>query len=158
MSIATLLRRLRRRPTGADSSAPVPAVPADLGAIRSLDRASVPLRHPVSGAPLGAKILLASPDHPAQRQAKMDIARAQRELGLPDGDQASIDRIDAAALDLLSAIVLGWEGIRVDGADLAWSPAAVRELLAPEAMRWLRNQLLDESSRLENFIETSAIA
>lgn len=159
MSLAALMGWLRRGPAPrAVSPAPtsVPVAPVDLAGIRSLAEAEVGLRHPVSGEPLGARVTLASPDHPARRQAKLDIARAERERGAPEGDEASIERIDAAALELLSRIVLGWQGIRQDGVDIPWSPQAVRDLLAPEAMRWLRNQLLDEAGRLENFIATSA--
>ena len=53
-------------------------------------------------------------------------------------------------------------GVGVDGEakDVALGrqscAAAVRELLRPEPMRWLVNQLLNEAARTENFIETSA--
>jgi len=129
--------------------------PVDLATIRSLDRGVVQLRHPVTGEPLGASVTLASPDHPARRQARLDIARAQR--GRPEPDEAEAAALlDDTAGEFLARIILDWSGIKQDGEILPFSPAAARELLAPEPMRWLVNQLLHESARGENFIETSA--
>lgn len=127
----------------------------DLATIRSRLQAVVELRHPVTGDLLGARVTLASPDHPARRQARLDIARADRGRDDLDGDTA-LELVDEAAVEFLARIVFGWEGIKVDGEPLAYSAAAVRELLRPEPMRWLVNQLLNEAARAENFIETSA--
>lgn len=144
--------RLARRPV-ADSSTPAGSV--DLATIRSLDRAVVDLRHPVSGELLGATVTLASPDHPARRQARLDIARANRDRPEPDQD-AALDLVDEAAVEFLSRVLLDWSGIKVDGVVVPFSVGAARDLLAPEQMRWLVNQLLYEVARAENFIETSA--
>lgn len=151
-----LLRRFfARQEAAVVSAAPAAAQVVDLATIRSRLQATVELRHPVTGELLGARVTLASPDHPARRQARLDIARAQRGRDDVEGD-AALELVDEAAVEFLARIVLGWEGIRVDGAPLEYSAAAVRELLRPEPMRWLVNQLLNESARTENFIETSA--
>lgn len=153
-----LLRSFLARRDGNGYAPPVPnPPPVDLAGIRSKQSTEIELRHPVSGDPLGAFVTLASPDHPERRQARIDIARAQRGRADPDGDE-SVELVDAAALEFLSRIVLGWRRIKVDGVELDYSPGAVRELLAPDAMRWLTNQILHEAGRTENFIETSAIA
>lgn len=145
--------RMAREPVPEPS--PAPAQSVDLATIRSLDRAVVDLRHPISGELLGATVTLASPDHPARRQARLDIARAQRDRPEPDPDTA-LDLVDEAAVEFLSRILLDWTGIKVDGAGVPFSADAARKLLAPEQMRWLVNQLLHESARAENFIGTSA--
>lgn len=153
-----MLRRFfARQDAAAVSPAPTLAEVVDLATIRSRLQATVDLRHPVTGVPLGARVTLASPDHPARRQARLDIARAQRGRDDVDGD-AALELVDEAAVEFLARIVFAWEGIKVDGEQLAYSAAAVRELLRPEPMRWLVNQLLNESARTENFIETSAPA
>ena len=153
-----LLRRFfSRQESAAVASAPALAEVVDLATIRSRLQATVELRHPVTGAPLGARITLASPDHPAQRQARLDIARAQRGRDEPEGE-AALELVDEAAVEFLARIVFGWEGIKVDGQPLAFSATAVRELLQPEPMRGLVNPLLHQAARTENFIETSAPA
>jgi hypothetical protein len=129
----------------------------DLATIRSRLQAEVDLRHPVSGKLLGATVTLASPDHPARRQARMDIARAQREQGEID-DETALELVDDAAVEFLARIIFGWSGIKVDGEPIEYSAAAARALLRQEPMRWLVNQLLNEAARTENFIETSAPA
>jgi len=150
-----LLRRFLGWPEIAAVPAPLQTAVVDLATIRSRLQATVELRHPVTGEPLGASVVMASPDHPARRQARMDIARAQR--GRDDVDEGeALELVDEAAVEFLARIVFGWEGIKVDGEPLAHSAAAVRELLSPEPMRWLVNQLLNEAARAENFIETSA--
>ncbi len=152
------LNTLLRRYLAAESPAPAlatPADPVDLATIRSLDRGVVHLVHPVSGERLGATVTLAAPDHHARRQVKLDLARAQRDRQEPEADEA-LALADAAAVEFLSRIILDWSGIKVDGIAVPFSAAAARDLLTPEPMRWLVNQLLHESARDENFIETSA--
>lgn len=156
-----MLRRFFAR-RAAVSPAPTLAAPeapeaVDLASIRSLDRAVVELRHPVSGKPLGASVTLASPDHPARRQARLDISRAQRSRPEPDQDLAQ-ELVDENAAAFLSRVIFDWSGIKVDGELVPFSAAAALDLLGREEMRWLVNQLLYESARTENFIETSAIA
>ena len=153
-----LLRRFfARQEAAVVSAAPPAAQVVDLATIRSRLQATVELRHPVTGELLGARVTLASPDHPARRQARLDIARAQRGRDDVEGD-AALELVDEAAVEFLARIIFGWEGIKVDGEPLAFSGAAVRELLRPDPMRWLVNQLLNEAARTENFIETSAPA
>lgn len=151
-----LLRRFfARQEAAAVSSSPTSVEVVDLATIRSRMQTTVDLRHPVTGDLLGARVTLASPDHPARRQARLDIARAQRGSDEVD-DATALELVDEAAVEFLARIIFGWEGIKVDGEVLPYSAAAVRELLRPEPMRWLVNQLLNESARTENFIETSA--
>lgn len=151
-----LFARLWRRIAVAPAPTSEPVSPVDLATIRSLDYAVVEIRHPVTDEPLGARVTLASPDHPAHRQARLDIARARR--GQPEPEDAeAMALLDETALDMLSRIVLGWSGIKLDGVDLPYSPASVRDLLAHAQLRWLVNQLLREAARGENFIKTSAI-
>lgn len=140
-------------PSGAQSARACTGL--DVGEIRSLDHSEVELRHPVTDAPLGAFVTLASPDHPARRQALRDIARAQRDLDAPDEEDA-IAQVDETAAEFLARIVLGWRGMKENGAVLDWSPAAARTLFSRPELRWLVNQLLYEARRTENFIDASA--
>lgn len=138
-------------------AAAVVAPPAsfEAGAIRSLESAEIELRHPVDGAPLGAFFTLAGPTSQIFRQARIDIARAQRDVAVPD-IEASVELLDEASTEFLARIVLGWRGIKDDGAELPWSPEAARRLFNRPELRWMVNQLLAAAARTENFIEASA--
>jgi hypothetical protein len=127
----------------------------EVGAIRSLAEAEVEARHPLSGEPLGAFFLLASPDHPARLQARIDIARGQRGDEEMDSEEA-ITTLGETAVEFLSRIVLGWRNVKSEGDPLPWSGEAARLLFARPDLRWLVNQLLQEAARTENFIEASA--
>jgi len=124
----------------------------DLSTIKSVDHAERPILHPVTGEETGAFITLASPDHPARKQAIADVSRRLREAG--EGQDAEL--LEEMNTEAIAASVLGWRGIKMDGQELQFSPAAAREQLARKEMRWLRSQIADQLARRENFIVTSA--
>lgn len=124
----------------------------DLSTIKSLDRAEIEITHPVSGEGAGAFFTLASPDHPARKQA---IAEASRRLRAA-GDGQDEDLLNELANEAAAASVLGWRGVKLDGAVLEYSQQAARDLLAKPEMKWLVNQLSAQLGRQANFIKTSA--
>lgn len=124
----------------------------DLSTIKSLDRAEIEITHPVSGEGTGAFFTLASPDHPARKQA---IAEASRRLRAA-GDGQDEDLLNELANEASAASVLGWRGVKLDGAVLEYSQQAARDLLANPEMKWLVSQLSVQLGRQANFIKTSA--
>lgn len=123
--------------------------------IRSLAQAEIEARHPVTGDALGAFFVLASPDNPLRRQARLEISRAGR--GQADlSEEEAAERLNESAADFLSRIVLNWRGVKEDGVPMEFSPGAAHELFARDELRWLVNQLLHEAARTENFIAPSA--
>jgi hypothetical protein len=124
----------------------------EIGSITSVQEVEIELRHPVTDAPLGAFVTLASLEHPQRRQATVDVSRRLRAECVP-GDA---DMLDEATNEIVARSVLGWRGIRENGTDLPYTPAAALDLLQRPEMEWLVKQLLREMGREENFIKTSA--
>lgn len=124
----------------------------DLATIRSIKQAELPVTHPVTGKATGAFVTLASPDHPARKQA---IAAATRRLR-ESGEAQEPELLAALTVEAVAASALGWRGFKVDGKELAYSPAAALDLLSKPELKWLREQLAAGLGRQENFIETSA--
>lgn len=132
----------------------------DLGAVSDVLAAHVPLRHPISGAELGATLELAGPEHPARRAAVFERQRRLRAQMLKSGklDLSGQDPQDEedAETDLLAASVLGWRGLARNGQPLLYSAAAARELLTAPGTRWVRAQVREALERRELFIASSA--
>jgi hypothetical protein len=124
----------------------------NLNDIRSIQQAPVDIVHPVSHAKTGARFTLASADHPARRKAIAETSRRMRAAGA----NVDVEFLDEMNLDIVIESVLGWSGVKIDGKELEYSPAACRELLSDPQLAWLVDQLFREVGRLENFIETSA--
>lgn len=124
----------------------------DLDTIKSVDNAEVPILHPVTGEKTGAFVTLASPDHPARKQAIAAASRRLREAG----DKQDADLLDELTEASIAASVLGWRGIRMEGVDMEHSPQAALDLLKRPEMKWLRDQIGEQLARKANFIETSA--
>lgn len=123
----------------------------DLNEIQSLRQAEVEITHPISGKPLGAFVTLASPDHPARRNA---IAAASRRLREAGDDGAEL--LDELTEETVTGSILGWRGILLDGVELVFSCEAARDLLKRPQFYWLLRQLVIKLGEQENFIKTSA--
>jgi len=117
--------------------------------------AEVELRHPATGAPTGAFVTLAGPEHPVRRQMVFALARRMRAqlqaTGTVEVSDPEADAIDED--DRLGRCILGWRGLWLE-----YSPAAARQLMADPARRWLRAQVKQALDKRELFIGGSAPA
>lgn len=131
----------------------------NIRSITRIDRADVALKHPATGAPLGAVVTLAGPEHPArlaiefakQRRVRASIQKSGKlELTDPAEDKAEV-------VDKLVACTLGWEGLgNDDGTPLVFSKEAAATLYGAEPMGWLVDQLWVALDERERFIVACA--
>lgn len=127
----------------------------EISSISDALEASIDLKHPVTGALLGASITLAGPEHPLrkaidfnkQRTLRASIQKAGK-LVLSDPADDELDSIEK-----LATITLGWSGITDAGAPLEFSKAAAQKLYSDEKLGWLRAQLLAAAEERERFIK-----
>ena len=130
----------------------------DISTITDAGSADIELKHPVTGAALGASITLAGPEHPARKA--IDFAR-QRKLRAAIAKSGKLEVTDPAddeldLVDKLAACILGWRGMSDAGQDLPYSREAAARLYAREGLGWLRQQLLDAMNERERFITACA--
>lgn len=132
----------------------------DLGTLKQAESIVVELRHPVTGAPLGATVTLAGPDHPARVKLRFDVQRRVRDemeatgtVRPPDPEQAA-----AEAIDVLVGSTLGWTGIGEDGADVPFSAEAARALYTRQGFGWIVEQLIAALGDRARFFGNSATA
>lgn len=130
----------------------------EIGSITDALSAEVELKHPGTGAGLGAFFTLAGPEHPVRRRIAFDRARKMREqlqrLGrveLADPEEEADD-----AIERLVSSILGWRGLSRGGAALAFSVDAARALLDDPKNSWIRDQLQEALDKRNVFITTSA--
>lgn len=139
-----------------DTTAPAEAG-IDLDSVETLLAAELKLLHPVTGAPTGATVLLAGPEHPerkrlvhlAMRQHRDEFERTGK-IGLPP------DEAEAQALAVVVGSTLGWSGLRVKGEPIAFSADACRALFSDPRRAWVRDQVKAGLDRRELFIGGSA--
>lgn len=124
----------------------------DLNEIKSVRQAELEILHPVTGKGTGAFITLASPDHPARRKAVADASRRLRE----EGEKGGPELLDELTEESVIGSVLGWRGLRENGAEIVFTPEAARSLLKRPELYWLVRQLTNRLGEQENFIVTSA--
>ncbi len=108
----------------------------------STEGATLTVLHPATRLPLGTEdrpitITLAGVDSDQYRAAsqaatnrRMEVASRKRQYTL---DAA---QVDAEAIELVVACVIGWEGVTLDGQELPCTPANARRLF--EECPWLR--------------------
>ena len=130
----------------------------DLSTIIDAGSADIALKHPVSGASLGATITVAGPEHPARKA--IEFAR-QRKLRAAIAKSGKLEVTDPAddeldVIDKLAACTLGWSGITDAGAELPYSRDAAARLYAREGLGWLREQVLAGLNERERFITACA--
>jgi hypothetical protein len=125
-------------PTGYLPANPQPVAVFDFTAFEDTTTAEVRIKNPSTGAPTPMVVTLAGPEHPdrkriifaKQRRMRAVLAKTgQVKMGDPEEDEAE-------ELDLLIACTLGWQG-----APVAYSPKAARELYSDPKRRWLRDQV-----------------
>jgi hypothetical protein len=75
-------------------------------------------------------------------------ARLTPELADPDADAA----MDVVAEALARFVLLDWDGFEGDdGAPMAYTPEIGQRVLASPGFRWLRDDVIAESSRIERY-------
>lgn len=130
------------KPVGAQPDSTQP-VGCDLDTIEDAFSADYELLHPVTGAPTGAFITLAGPEHPQRKRIAMDLVRrlrataARAKQAQPDPEEDARENVK-----LLAKVTLGWRGIRKNGQDLAHSEAEAIELYSDPKRQWVVRQLL----------------
>jgi hypothetical protein len=132
----------------------------DLDQVADQTSAEYTIRHPKTGAPTAAKLLLAGPEHEVRRQAvfgrmrarQLELERAGR-ISLPDPEADEADRTA-----LVAVCTLGWTGLEEGGKPLVFTVDAARKLYADPKKRWLRDQALQALDQRELFIGSSAPA
>lgn len=130
----------------------------DLDAFETQQTADVTVRNPETGAPTGARITLAGPEHPVHRRILLDRNRRMRAAVMKTGRMQLDDPEDeeAAETDMLVACTLGWHGITRGGKPLAFSADEARKLYTDPARRWLRDQVRAALLEAQTFIKRSA--
>lgn len=126
----------------------------DLDAVVQTTSAVLTLKHPVTGAATPARITVAGPEHPARKAAifaRMRVRRQEMErTGKLSVTDPAEDEQDEVAL--LAACTLGWSGLRVGGAVLAYSAEASAALYADPKRAWVRDQVKTALDQRELFI------
>jgi len=128
----------------------------DLSTIRELGEADVVIKHPVTGAPTGALVTLAGPEHPKRKQLIFTRTRKLRAKFQKSGkvqlDDPEDEEVDGVAY--LAACTLGWAGFAENGKEIPFSTQAAVDLYT--RIGWLRAQISLALEEKENFIEVSA--
>jgi len=126
----------------------------DISTITDAQSASIDLKHPVTGALLGATVSLAGPEHPTRKAIDFNKQRKLRAAIQKSGKLELTDPADDEldGIEKLASCTLGWSGI-TDGATVVeFSKAAALKLYSTEGMGWLRAQLLTAMEERERFI------
>lgn len=132
----------------------------DLNQVIENDTGSFQLKHPVDGAPLGIIFTLAGPEHPIRQKLSLQIKRDMRRRVQRAGKLVLEDPEDELAqeTDFLVACTLGWTGLEIDGATVAFDPGAARKLYEESRFAWVRRQVARALDDAEVFIGSSSKA
>lgn len=135
---------------------PVAASILDISTINELAEADVEIKHPVTGAPTGAMVTLAGPEHPKRKQLIFTRTRRLRAKFQKSGKVQLDDPEDEEAdgVSYLAACTLGWIGIAEGGREIPFSTQAAADLYA--RVSWLKAQVAAALEERENFIAASA--
>lgn len=129
----------------------------DLSTINELAEADVVIKHPVTGAPTGALVTLAGPEHPKRKQLIFTRTRKLRAKFQKSGKVQLDDPEDEEAdgVSYLAACTLGWIGFSESGKEVPFSTQAAVDLYS--RIGWLRAQINQALEDRENFIAVSAL-
>lgn len=126
----------------------------DLDSIEDLFAAEYELQHPITGAPTGAFITLAGPEHPQRKRIAMDLMRRLRATAARAKQAVADPEEDAReSVQLLVKVTMGWRGIRKNGAEVPFTEADAAELYADPKRQWVVKQLLTAMNDQELFIK-----
>lgn len=131
----------------------------DVSSIRTVQVATIALRHPVTGEAIGATVDLAGPEHPKRKAIQLAAerrARADRARGVQVDDGPEDRRLETARM--LAGYTLGWSGIAEGGQPVPFSEEAALKLYSDPALSWLVDQVVEAFATRANFIESSGKA
>lgn len=134
--------------------------PFDLDSVTALTSAVLWLKHPLTGKPLPASVVLAGPEHDARKAARWSIMRRRRALLAATGDLPPPDprEDEDDELAVLVACTLGWCGLARSGVALEFSAGACTTLYTDPRWSWVREQVKDALDDRARFISGSAPA
>ena len=129
-----------------------PTADFDISTVTELGQAEVSIKHPTTGAPTGAAVTLAGPEHPQRKQLIFTRTRKLRASFQKTGKVQLDDPVDEEAdtIAFLAACTLGWTAIAEKGVPIPYSPQAANDLYA--RVGWLRAQVAAALDEKENFI------
>lgn len=132
----------------------------DLSAVVESAEAVIEIKHPVTGAPTGASITVAGPEHPKRKKILFDRQRTLRARFQKSGKVQFTDPAEEEEelIQYLADCTLGWAGFTDGGKELKFSPQAAAELYAKPELAWLRGQVSEALESRENFITSSSAA
>ena len=130
----------------------------DISSIKDALSAPNDIKHPITGAQIGATVTLAGPEHPTRKA--IDFAK-QRKLRSAIQKSGKLELTDPAddeldAIEKLASCTLGWSGLTDGGSTVDFTAAAALQLYSTDGMGWLRAQLLTAMDERERFISACA--
>lgn len=132
-----------------------------LGTIQTVDTTELELKHPVTGAGLGAFVSVAGPAHPAHQAKQVERSRRTLLMASLEGKERAIERgldeAQQARIEMAIACTLGWRGIcDATGTELPYSADSVVSVLGDRRNLWIVDQVHDMLSSRDRFIKDSA--
>jgi hypothetical protein len=118
-------------------------------AARADEGARLHLVHPTTNEELGISLHLAGIDSAAHRRAVSIAANRRAKGGFRK--QVTLEQVQEESIETLAACTLAWEGVRVDGKELAFSHAAAVSLYT--RFPWLREQAEQFISDRANYLQ-----
>lgn len=118
------------------------------------DGATLDLKHPTTGEPIGASINLLGADSDAYKQKTIELQRRHMErLRRNSKYRRSPEEMDADATELLAAVTTGWD-LEVGGQRPAFSVATAVSIYA--RFKWIREQVDEFVAERGNFLPKAA--
>lgn len=102
---------------------------------------SMPVKHPVTGEPTDAVILVAGVDSEQYQVAQRQAWERRLDRSSQGRNKPTFEEYEQDGLELLVACTVGWSGLSKDGKDLDYTPAAARKLYSDPRYVWLRTQV-----------------
>lgn len=145
-------------------SKPNGAARFDIGSLKSLETADMPLRHPLTGAVVltddGDPLIftIASSYHPATRKGQREYATAQQEMALLYGEQEPpLEKVEHAIKLLFTHRVIRWGKLDYKGkADFQCTPENVMTVFDDPDCFWIYDQVRDFVAAQENFFAAAS--
>lgn len=132
--------------------------PFDLATLEDVTEAEVQLKR--GNQPLPVWVTLAGPEHPKRKAIVFAKQRRMRQqlakTGKLEFNDPAEDEADES--EMLTACILGWRGVVLDGKTLSCTRENVQALLADPKRAWFRRAVKESFDDAESFIRASAPA
>ena len=132
----------------------------NVSSYETVTQADLRIKDPVTDAPTAAVFVLAGPEHSLRKRIRWDRERRMR-LAIQKTGRMKIDdpeEAEAFSIDEMVSATLGWSGLVLAGAPVAFSPDAARQIYNDSKLAWLRDQVRTGLDERELFIRRSASA